>query len=470
MTSAQQQVVKFAPLSGALDVAFLTELGRRKLHILGLNDEAIDISGSFSRAERQGVSSPICLGADAFAEDSSGVPPSLCVVPGTLRNANTLDEFLHDWDKTKMLEEAGQRIADDIASGAALAEPERLLRFLLLTFADLKTHKYYYWFGFPAFSLSPPPTAEPAVPLSTVLSEPQLQALARGFADLGQSSRSPAFFCVRLASRCTESVGELQPVDGGGLEVAPLSAFPTLREAAARSGDRSEVLLAFCDPCPLANHPGWPMRNLVALASSLIRDTPTVGIIAFREPPPGAAAASRSGAPPSLLIRVSVPSAPSAPAAFLPEPAATAANAGQGRPLPAVVGWEKNSNGKLGPRVMDLSSQMDPVALAESSVDLNLRLMRWRLMPSLQTERVAATRCLLMGAGTLGCSVARCLIGWGVRHITFVDSGVVSFSNPVRQSLFTFEECLDGGSPKAQAAADALKKIWPSVEIGRAHV
>ena len=102
---------------------------------------------------------------------------------------------------------------------------------------------------------------------------------------------------------------------------------------------------------------------------------------------------------------------------------------------------------------MDLSSQMDPVALAEASVDLNLRLMRWRLMPTLQTERVAATRCLLFGAGTLGCAVARCLIGWGVRHITFVDSGAVSYSNPVRQSLFNFEECLDGGAPKAQAAA-----------------
>jgi len=112
---------------------------------------------------------------------------------------------------------------------------------------------------------------------------------------------------------------------------------------------------------------------------------------------------------------------------------------------------------------MDLSAQMDPHALAEASVDLNLRLMRWRLMPSLQTEQVAATRCLLMGAGTLGCAVARNLIGWGVRHITFVDSGAVSYSNPVRQTLFNFEDCLEGGKPKAQAAADALTRIFPSV-------
>ena len=76
---------------------------------------------------------------------------------------------------------------------------------------------------------------------------------------------------------------------------------------------------------------------------------------------------------------------------------------------------------------------------------------------------VAGTRCLLIGAGTLGCAVARCLLGWGVRTISFVDSGVVSYSNPVRQSLFNFEDCVGGETPKAQAAADALRRIFPSV-------
>jgi len=59
--------------------------------------------------------------------------------------------------------------------------------------------------------------------------------------------------------------------------------------------------------------------------------------------------------------------------------------------------------------------------------------------------------------------VARCLLGWGVRHITLLDSGKVSFSNPVRQSLFEFADCLDGGKPKAAAAADMLTRIFPGV-------
>ena len=53
--------------------------------------------------------------------------------------------------------------------------------------------------------------------------------------------------------------------------------------------------------------------------------------------------------------------------------------------------------------------------------------------------------------------------GWGVRTITFVDYGNISFSNPVRQTLFEFEDCQNGGKPKADTAASALKRIFPGV-------
>ena len=47
-----------------------------------------------------------------------------------------------------------------------------------------------------------------------------------------------------------------------------------------------------------------------------------------------------------------------------------------------------------------------------------------------------------------GLQLSRNLIGWGVRNITFVDYGKVSYSNPVRQSLFTFDDSTKGGKPK----------------------
>jgi hypothetical protein len=129
--------------------------------------------------------------------------------------------------------------------------------------------------------------------------------------------------------------------------------------------------------------------------------------------------------------------------------------------------------------------------------------MKWRLLPELNTDVLATTKCLLLGAGvcvavvvvanvitqthmhvgTLGCAVARTLLGWGIRHVTFVDNGRVSYSNPTRQvgpgharsmvslhlrvscmcvqSLFEFSDC-GGGKLKAPTAAEALKRILPS--------
>ena len=40
----------------------------------------------------------------------------------------------------------------------------------------------------------------------------------------------------------------------------------------------------------------------------------------------------------------------------------------------------------------------------------------------------------------------------------------MAYSNPVRQSLYEFKDCLEGGQPKAEAAAEALRRIFPSVQ------
>ncbi|KXN84449.1 Ubiquitin-like modifier-activating enzyme ATG7 [Leucoagaricus sp. SymC.cos] len=67
------------------------------------------------------------------------------------------------------------------------------------------------------------------------------------------------------------------------------------------------------------------------------------------------------------------------------------------------------------------------------------------------------------GSCTLGRYVAHSLMGWGIRTITLVDSCRVPFSNPVHQPLFEFEDCLNGGQPKAECAAARLKKIHPGI-------
>jgi len=106
---------------------------------------------------------------------------------------------------------------------------------------------------------------------------------------------------------------------------------------------------------------------------------------------------------------------------------------------------------------------MDQKSLAEQAVGLNLKLMKWRQAPELDLEICKTTKCLLLGAGSLGCQVGRNLLSWGFDHITFVDNGRVSYSNPVRQCLFTFADSCAQDNYKAPIAAKRLAEIYPNV-------
>lgn len=133
---------------------------------------------------------------------------------------------------------------------------------------------------------------------------------------------------------------------------------------------------------------------------------------------------------------------------------------------PKVTGWERSVQGKLGPKLADLGSLINPKQLADQAVDLNLKLMKWRVARELDLDIIKNQKVLLLGAGTLGSYVARVLMGWGVRKITFVDNGRVSYSNPVRQPLFTFKDCFSDsnqGAFKAIRASETLKEIFPGV-------
>ncbi|XP_037086702.1 ubiquitin-like modifier-activating enzyme ATG7 [Pollicipes pollicipes] len=203
------------------------------------------------------------------------------------------------------------------------------------------------------------------------------------------------------------------------------------------------LLLAFCDPSADPQHPGWPLRNLLVLYwHHWGRDRPDVRVLCWRDVTRGGARSVEH----SLILKLRL----------------SHEDGGGSDVPPSVTGWERNERGKMGPRLVNLSSSMEPTLLASSAVDLNLKLMRWRLVPELELERMTSARCLLLGAGTLGCNVARALLGWGVRHITLIDNGVVSYSNPVRQSLFTFEDSVQR-RPKAVAAAARLRDIFPGV-------
>lgn len=211
------------------------------------------------------------------------------------------------------------------------------------------------------------------------------------------------------------------------ISVGPLSSW-------IKSSESSIPIFGFIDPSGAEYTPGWPLRNFLTLLQNLGLDK--VEVVGLREQHEDC-----------ILITVNIGSS-------------GVDIVGQ---VPSAVGWENGTKGGPAPRVMNLAPIMDPKHLANTAVDLNLKLMRWRILPALDLTAISSCECLLIGAGTLGCYVGRILMAWGVRKITFVDNGKVSFSNPVRQPLFRFEDCLDGGAPKASAAANALSAVFPGV-------
>ncbi|KAG0174037.1 Autophagy protein 7 [Apophysomyces sp. BC1034] len=426
MTEVTSPILQFEPFVSAVDAAFWHALTTKKLEQLKLNDASQPLRGYYTpgqlaadnQAQVVAMPSRFCVPAQGLEMNDDTRPLNAYSVSGALINTNTIEEF-RKMDKNKLFSEASQKVWDAIHSRRALDHPELLSEFLLLAFADLKKYKFYYWFAFPAMMPQPSPwTMKINKTLDEVYSTDEIASLDRVYQDYrsGVSDGHAMYFLLKY-NQGAFRVGRLNEWDDFFADCAP-----------------DERMIGFVDPSA-QSLPGWPLRNLLALAYEYW-DVRKLNVLCYR------------GKNTSRFLHAELPD--------------NSYYARDEVPVKA-VGWERNAQGKLGPRMADLGPLMDPLRLADSAVDLNLKLMRWRLMPDLDLDKIKNNKCLLLGAGTLGCYVARCLLGWGVRHITFVDSGRVSFSNPPRQPLYDFEDCLDGGAIKAQAAANQLKRVQPSL-------
>ncbi|TPX43321.1 hypothetical protein SeLEV6574_g05134 [Synchytrium endobioticum] len=432
--SPQSQVLQFEPLTSTVEGTFWHTFCQRKVDLYKLDDSPVDVHAYYSadtafnvpssRAADSVFAARLCLGIGAF--DASEMPPLTFRAPGVLKNANTIEEF-QATDKNRLFKDAAMRIWDDIVSGSAIKSPHLLNRFLLLTFADLKRYRFYYWFAFPALMPQEPYQVTATCPISVYFTPEQMESLQhsynalRGLPELHEAAPDGAGFFLLRKSK-----------DSNAVAVAKLMYWDDF----FAHTEESQIMVGFADPSGLSTHPGWPLRNFLILLKKW-KGLAATTALCYRSSARGTDISH------SIVVDVKMPGS-------LADP-------------PASVGWEKNAAGKLGPRMADLAPLMDPKRLADTAVDLNLKLMRWRVAPGLRLENIAATKCLLLGAGTLGCYVARNLMAWGVRKITFIDNGKVSFSNPVRQPLFQFDDCFHGGRHKAPAAADALTRVFPGV-------
>lgn len=343
------------------------------------------------------------------------------------------------------MQRAGDEVLRVVLGEENPEDLEALNKFVVVTFADLKKHSFLYWFGFPA--LSPPAPfvhrAPPASVASVLTEQEQVDALRGLLFPHGSSERRqcPPFFVIERR----------READGSSIRSLLVSEWRASEDSRAGNTDVIDTIFGFVDPSSLRSNPGWPMRNFLALLSALpegkLDRSQPLRMISFREH-----VHHLTSVPDDFAWKNSLVFTVKNDRLFMENERA--------KSDVRVIGWEANVRGKMGPRMMELGGILDPIRLAETSVDLNLKLMRWRQLPALDLELIAQTKCLLLGAGTLGCYTARSLLAWGFRNITFVDNSTVSHSNPVRQPLFEFQDC---GKPKGECAANALKRIFPLV-------
>ncbi|KAL2020939.1 hypothetical protein VTK56DRAFT_7826 [Thermocarpiscus australiensis] len=433
--------LKFVPFSSEIELPFYFALFSSKLDHDKLDESARPVLGLYEPRPQADPESSTRMQILGSALISTDVPAGMSRAKGYIKNFNTIEAF-RAVDTKAMITDAGRQIWEAIQDGTIYSVPSLLSSFIILSYADLKRYRFTYWFAFPALHSDPPWKRIGDVERLTSKESTALVDAVGTWRYVISNEKEHGFFLARKV-RGEDGTPRSLPDDaaseiGYRWEIGSLRDFETGFFDEVPEGDR---YIAFVDPSNYPEAPSWPLRNLLILIRQRYRLN-RVQILCYRD------TQSRRHEARSIILPLAMDQVEST------EPAK----------MPSVTGWERDIRGKLRPRVANLAEYMDPIRLADQAVDLNLKLMKWRLAPNLDLDTIKNTRCLLLGAGTLGSYVSRNLMGWGVRKITFVDYGAVSFSNPVRQPLFVFNDCLSGGKPKAFRAAEALKEIYPGVE------
>jgi ubiquitin-like modifier-activating enzyme ATG7 len=398
-----------------------------------------------------------------------------------------MDEY-KQVDKAAHIELAGRTIWDAINDGTIFSCPSLLSSFSAICYADLKKFKFTYQFAYPALHSDPTWSYSSAQKITPKETEQLVDKV--GTWRYSVDTRQHGFFLAKKIRGADldddhESHTPLDDPDDRDFEQDhfhdansepadtpdyqwKIGALANYETGFFNNVDPEDQYICFADPSTFESNPGWMLRNLLVLVRQRWR-LDKLQIMCYRD------THARREQPHTIFFKVEsakptegdhsavFPSIPEGRDSASSSPTPRSIPPAERGPMPKITGWERDTRSRNSSRTIDMGAYMDPTRLADQAVDLNLKLIKWRIAPSIDLDIIKETKCLLLGAGTLGSYVARNLMGWGVRNITFVDNGKVSFSNPVRQPLFDFDDCLKGGSPKAETAAQALKRIYPGV-------
>ncbi|KAH6630974.1 hypothetical protein B0J18DRAFT_394588 [Chaetomium sp. MPI-SDFR-AT-0129] len=433
--------LKYVPFSSEIELPFYSALFSSKLEHDKLDSSARSVTGLYEPRPQAGQDAGARVQILGNALTNRDVPAGMSRAKGYIKNVNTIEEFKNT-DKSAMITDAGRQIWEAIQDGTIYSVPSLLSSFAILSYADLKKYRFTYWFAFPALHSESTWKQQGSTGHFTSSESTALVDAVGTWRYVVSTEGEHGFFLAKKVYGAS-SPSKLQADDevediGYRWQIGALRDFENGFFTGVAEKDQ---YVAFVDPSNYADSPSWPLRNLLVLIKQRYRLN-KVQILCYRD------TQARRHEARSIVL-----------------PLATDSDSTEvATKMPNVTGWERDPSGKLKARLANLNEYMDPTRLADQAVDLNLKLMKWRLAPNLDLDTIKGTKCLLLGAGTLGSYVSRNLMGWGVRKITFVDYGSVSYSNPVRQPLFLFDDCANGGKPKALRAAEALKEIYPGVE------
>jgi ubiquitin-like modifier-activating enzyme ATG7 len=415
MADAPDTRLRFKDIDVHVDVSFWYDLEKAKLVEWKLDMPEVHLTAAVAQPATLAATKAVhlanvaTLDRHSFVAGGAPVGAARHLIDVAVVNFNT-DEEMKTMDRKAVLAPFRDRIQAIVAADRMGAVPMTVG--VMRTFADLKTHAFSYCTAFPVLDVGG-----------------KVDIAAKRAATAGAGALSEAGFAALNAYAAEHATAEGQPLPFAVGAGAACGVFDTASAAGVAGGT---VTLAMLDHSAAADHPGWAWRNVISALRLAHPATAAFTILCLRD-----TAAN------SVVFDCTC------------DPVDAAALAA----VPKVVGW---SGSKL--HRVEMGAMMDPSLLAASSAKLNLSLMKWRMMPDIDLEKIQGVKALLLGSGTLGCNIARHLMMWGVTNITMVDRGNVSFSNPVRQTLFELSDCTAEGRDrlKCVAAVKTLKRILPT--------
>jgi ubiquitin-like modifier-activating enzyme ATG7 len=406
------QSLKYTELITAFEPTFWSTLYSKKLNEFKQNIATLPISCLMTKESGTYLAK---FSGDSFEDFENKMNLSKRLMIGSLTVVNTLNEFNYVFKRQN--EPIIKEMWSSIKSGNVFDNPRTMNQFGISVYVDLKKFKFYYWISFPVFKIQQNIMVEDISLITKLIvkNSSDKQLLEDQIKSIWQHV-SPNIDCFVYDN----------------LIITPLE---------KKHLDGNTITLVYIDNGNSKNHANWTVRNLLFTIGCHIKKEMYITLVCYRYN-----SGNNVDDNPVITFRMN----PIAHSSEIPE---------------YFNGFLQSSDKKGKPGYIDMSNSMDPDKLAMSALNLNNRLIKWRISPDLDLENIANTKCLLIGAGTLGSHVARNLLGWGITHISFIDYGEVSYSNPARQSLFYQ---IDVGQNKAETAALNLKKIFGDV-VSKGH-